>query len=316
MDAKIWYSPGEPSGSTFHLCLPIAEEHEAVMQARAAAARAAEGARVIAMTPSQAVAATIETYGDVMGLKVIWAPTGRDALNAFQQNSAATLLIDARASDTDQRTLTQAARTPRGRVADTLLLIDDDPAKGQRASAGSIFDKIVSRPFGVDFAATFNAVVRRGEAAGAATGGAEGAASQPAAAECDGRLRILMVEDNAPNRLVASALLKSAGYALDIAEDGIEAVERALKGSYHIILMDVQMPRLDGIGATKQIRACERLKHMPIIGLSASAMKKDRDVCIAAGMTDYLPKPVDWDKLLSILAAIDSDSRKARTNAA
>ena len=135
-------------------------------------------------------------------------------------------------------------------------------------------------------------------------------------APLSGRLRILMAEDNAPNRLVASALLRSAGHELEIVEDGQEAVEKAMSKRFDVILMDVQMPRLDGLAATKKIRADAGLKDVPIIGLTASAMKQDRDRCLQAGMSDYLPKPVDWDKLLSLLDQIERALKSQKSSAA
>jgi CheY-like chemotaxis protein len=76
---------------------------------------------------------------------------------------------------------------------------------------------------------------------------------------------------------------------------------------FDIILMDVQMPVMDGLTATRRLREHENLKSIPIIGLTAGAMEEDRNKCIAAGMNDYLSKPVDWDKLLSLLDRVENE---------
>jgi PAS domain S-box-containing protein len=105
--------------------------------------------------------------------------------------------------------------------------------------------------------------------------------------------RILLAEDNDVNVEVATMILEGAGYAVDVAVDGIRAVDAVSRNSYDLVLMDVQMPKLDGLSATRQIRASERGgKRLPIIAMTANAMKEDRRRCIDAGMDDYLSKPL------------------------
>jgi PAS domain S-box-containing protein len=119
--------------------------------------------------------------------------------------------------------------------------------------------------------------------------------------------RVLVVEDNPTNRLVIEAILRKMGLDVLIAENGQEAVERVMAeaGGIDAILMDVQMPVLDGYRATARIRAWER-QHghtpLPIIALTADAFAEDRARCLAAGMDDYLAKPVDFEKLAILLA--------------
>lgn len=113
--------------------------------------------------------------------------------------------------------------------------------------------------------------------------------------------RILLAEDNATNRMVALAQLKKLGYDAHAVTDGAQAVEAVERGGYDLVLMDCQMPVMDGFEATRRIR---RSTHpaIPIVALTASAMWGDRDPCIAAGMSDYLTKPVDLDRLDEVLA--------------
>ncbi len=105
--------------------------------------------------------------------------------------------------------------------------------------------------------------------------------------------RVLLAEDNAVNRAVAVALLAKHGISPDIALDGREAVRMVETGTYDAIFMDCEMPRLDGFGATKEIRRLEPPeRRKPIIAMTAHAMEGDRERCLAAGMDDYLPKPL------------------------
>jgi len=113
--------------------------------------------------------------------------------------------------------------------------------------------------------------------------------------------RILLVEDDPINREVAIMLLEDVGLRIDVAEDGIEAIEQMEKHDYALILMDMQMPRLDGIGATRRIRQMPQGASLPILAMTANVFAEDRDNCLAAGMNDFVSKPVDPALLYSTL---------------
>jgi signal transduction histidine kinase/CheY-like chemotaxis protein len=118
-------------------------------------------------------------------------------------------------------------------------------------------------------------------------------------------LRILLAEDNRINQKFALALLGKAGHDVDIAENGLEAIDAVNRADYDLILMDVQMPRMDGMQAAKQIRALPSPKNLvPIIALTADAMTGAKDVYLAAGMDDYISKPIDVKILMDKLAAL------------
>jgi len=134
-------------------------------------------------------------------------------------------------------------------------------------------------------------------------------------------VRILLAEDNAVNRFVASELLASTGCVCTIVVNGREALESALRETHDVILMDCQMPELDGFEAARGIREAEAKagggQHRPIIALTANAIKGDRELCLAAGMDDYVTKPIDPIELLSAIrrqlptnrpAAVESSS--------
>jgi two-component system sensor histidine kinase/response regulator len=113
--------------------------------------------------------------------------------------------------------------------------------------------------------------------------------------------RVLIAEDNVVNQKVARRMVEKLGYAADIAANGHEAVAGWRTGRYDLILMDCQMPELDGYAATRAIREAEGNAHVPIIALTAHAMKDAQESCIAAGMDDYLPKPIDFQLLEQVL---------------
>ena len=105
------------------------------------------------------------------------------------------------------------------------------------------------------------------------------------------------------NQIVADSILKKLGHTVDIVENGIQCIEYFKQNKYDIILMDVQMPEMDGIDAAKSIRDLEKVKqrHIPIIALTAYALKGDREKCIEAGMDDYLSKPIKIKELSTMV---------------
>ncbi|HEY6057399.1 MAG TPA: response regulator, partial [Candidatus Limnocylindrales bacterium] len=117
-------------------------------------------------------------------------------------------------------------------------------------------------------------------------------------------LRILLAEDNAVNQKLALRLLQQMAYQADVAADGHEAIEALERSEYDVVLMDVQMPELDGLEATRRIRARWPDRPLPIVAMTANAMAGDREACLAAGMNDYISKPIRPAELASALARV------------
>ena len=125
-------------------------------------------------------------------------------------------------------------------------------------------------------------------------------------------LRILIAEDGRVNQIVASQMLKSRGHSVEVAENGRVAVDAFSRGGFDAILMDVQMPEMNGYEATAAIReregtGCDRI---PIIAMTANAMKGDREKCIDAGMDDYVTKPIDPGEVFEKLEFFFEDESK------
>jgi len=120
----------------------------------------------------------------------------------------------------------------------------------------------------------------------------------------EGPARVLLVEDNPINRTVALRLLQRGGYDVDWAENGLQAIDHLRSEDYDFVLMDCQMPEMDGYQATRLVRdpgSGVRDGTVPIIALTANAMEGDREKCLAAGMDDYVAKPIQREELFAAL---------------
>lgn len=114
-------------------------------------------------------------------------------------------------------------------------------------------------------------------------------------------IKVLLAEDNLINQQVAQEILSQAGMQVSIANNGLEAIDMAQQENFDVILMDMQMPVMDGVTATMAITRLENYKNIPIIAMTANAMEIDREECFKAGMVDHVPKPVDPEKLFASL---------------
>jgi signal transduction histidine kinase/CheY-like chemotaxis protein/HAMP domain-containing protein len=131
-----------------------------------------------------------------------------------------------------------------------------------------------------------------------------------------GGMRILLAEDNAVNRLVATRIIEKSGHEVLAAVNGREAVEMTEDETLDLVFMDVQMPEMDGLEATRAIRQREKTtrRHLPIVAMTAHAMKGDRERCIDAGMDDYLTKPIRTPELIEVLKRYRSASKPPKTS--
>lgn len=120
--------------------------------------------------------------------------------------------------------------------------------------------------------------------------------------------KILLVEDNPQNRYLVTFLLEKNGYDVVVAEDGEEAISAVAEHVPDLILMDVQLPKLDGYEATRRIKSDQRFASIPLVALTAHSMKGDRGKAMAAGCDDYVTKPVDADQLIGRIKDLLGDT--------
>jgi two-component system sensor histidine kinase/response regulator len=125
-------------------------------------------------------------------------------------------------------------------------------------------------------------------------------------------MHILLAEDNAVNQVLAVRILEKRGYSVTVAPDGQAAVEAFKMGGFDLVLMDIQMPRMDGFEATAAIRESEKLTggHIPIVAMTAHALVGDRERCIASGMDGYVSKPIRTSELFATIEKVLGDKPK------
>jgi signal transduction histidine kinase/DNA-binding response OmpR family regulator len=297
-------SPGE--GAVFHLRIPV---RPVPLPAHAVPMDAArlQGLRVLVVDDEAANRSILAMTIRAWGMVPLEAEGGAAALRLLAEGGADLAILDEHMPGMDGLSL--AGRLRRARPGLPVVLLTSDPTlrRGDpRVPAGT---PILVKPAKAEVLrhAIGEALGSPGPAAPAPrlAGGFDGAlaASHP--------LRILVVEDNAVNQKVITALLRRFGYDADLAPDGQVAVAAASERRYDIILMDVQMPTMDGLEATRAIRRLTGPHHPRIVAMTAHAMPEDRQVCLEAGMDDYVAKPVTLDGLAAILRATGNGSPAA-----
>ncbi len=154
-------------------------------------------------------------------------------------------------------------------------------------------------------------IIKRLATPGAPAAGTPAPAAAPRRTELP-PLRILLTEDNVVNQRYARAILERDGHSVAIANHGLECLRLLDQGTFDLVLMDMQMPELDGLGTTRRIRAAEAgtPRHLPIIATTANAMQGDEDLCLDAGMDGYVPKPIRPNQLFEVIERVLTVARR------
>ena len=220
------------------------------------------------------------------GLQVVAAADGAEAEAALRGGPFDVVVVDSRLPDAAGAEL--ARRAGAGRAA---LMLESDEPRAVAAGLRQLMKPVKES----DLRAALAAILLPEEAA------APAAPAAPAAAP---PLRVLLAEDNVVNQRMMVRLLERAGHDVALARNGREALNLARRGAFDVVLMDMQMPHVDGYEATAGIRAWERISggRVPIVALTAHALKGDRERCLEAGADEYLSKPVDAKRLNALLA--------------
>lgn len=303
MEGDIWVDSEVGKGSVFYFSANFTKQSEQKV-AQALAPADIDGLRILVvddnMTNRVILVKTLQSFG----CRVEAVPDGQSGINALR--AAATddpyrlALIDMQMPGMDGEATARAIKTE-ALIRDTVLLLLS--SIGQRAHAERLktlgFAGYLNKP--IKQSQLFDAIVFA-LSQEPSLSPAEKMKEHTAATPSGVGLRILLAEDNPINQKVALAMLKKFGHEVHAVVNGEEAVEAVQRQLYDLVLLDVQMPVMDGFEATAAIRFFEgKQRHTPLIAMTAHAMKGDRERCLAAGMDDYISKPVREAELRSVL---------------
>lgn len=288
-------------GSTFVVLLPMEQsgadaDADVVAQPRS---RQLTGWRIALLGREGPLADVMRGYVRTAGGTMEVLPCGPNALQRLGPIKSTCIVIDCSAdrSGRDEIVRLIAGNAP-GQQVPFFIVTDSVSALG---GLDLDADVLLSRPFGrQSFERICNRLRRR----------APIQEIRPSVAATPGpqrNLKVLLAEDNEPNQRVAKAILRGAGYAIDVAHNGHKVIELVGQKSYDVVLMDVNMPSMDGLEATQFLRQTDAGRALPIIGLTASVMDGDRQRCLEAGMNDHLAKPIDWDCLITLLNRMETE---------
>jgi PAS domain S-box-containing protein len=310
MGGTMWVeSEGRPGkGSAFHFTIRAPEAAEA--QARPALwgeAPELRGRSVLVVDDNATNRRILTLETERWGMQARATGSPQEALAWVRQGVPFDLaIVDLQMPEMDGVELAQALRAVPAAPA-SLILLSSLGGYGNEIPAG-LFAACLTKPIRASslFDALMGIFARSvQQAAVTAAVPAAVAAGRALRVEMAERLplRILIAEDNVVNQKLALRLLLQMGYRADVAANGLEAIQALERQPYDVILMDVQMPEMDGLEATRQICTCWPAGGRPrIIAMTASAMQGDREMCLAAGMDDYVSKPIRVDELVQALA--------------
>jgi len=301
MGGRMWVESEPGKGSTFHFTVNVAVPAATGASAHTPAPEVLRGLPVLVVDDNATNRRILYDTLIRWGMKPVLAGGGPEALDILRGHVGsagrfALLLLDAHMPDMDGFTLAAHIQEDPALAGPRIMMLsslDIGSIKPELRESGYYVVKPVTR------ANLLSAILR-------VLGGEPQrlVPSRGALPAATGRpLRILLAEDNAVNQKVASRLLEKQGHSVEVTSNGAEALAAITRDAFDLILMDVQMPVMDGYDATLAIRAAEQGtgRHVPIVALTAHAMKGDREICLKAGMDDYLGKPIRPRELASVL---------------
>jgi PAS domain S-box-containing protein len=305
MGGTIRAESEEGEGSTFHISLPAEPVELPTRPTVDDALPQLLGKRVLVVDDNATNREIVTRHARAWQMEPVAVESGAEALTLIDAGEQFDLaVLDMMMPGMDGVELAREIRRRRPRRELPLLLLTS-LGRLPQAELSDEFDAQLAKPLRAS--QLYNALVRIV---------VEGDDEPEHAAEAErpggvSSLRILLAEDNAVNQKVALRLLERLGYGADVASNGLEAIEALERSQYDVVLMDVQMPELDGLDATRRI--CDRWPDTRprIIAMTANALPEDREACFAAGMDDYVAKPIRSDALAEALSRVRQVGRHA-----
>ena len=305
MGGYVGLDSKDAQGSTFYAVLPLARQHVAEPEITAPELQELHVLIVDDLDISRRI---LREGMEARGLQVSEAATVSEALHCLREASASgrpvqVLLLDHYLPDGKSLTLARTLKADPVFSSLRVILLSNTTTRTERELLKTVdCDAVLSKP--VRITPLLNelmhiALPQPDTLIEAPFGNTAPPARLP------GNLRVLLAEDNVVNQKVAARMLEKLGIRVDVANNGLEAVRMCLQFRYDLILMDCQMPEMDGYAATREIRRLQALsaspRGVPIIALTANTLEGDRERCLDAGMSDFLGKPIRQQDLLNLL---------------
>jgi signal transduction histidine kinase/CheY-like chemotaxis protein len=317
MGGKIWVESALGHGSSFHFTVALGKGNEVLETVPGVVPAQLAGLRALVVDDSTTNRRILGEMLRCFGMRPTLAESGIAALQRLKedQGTFALILADLNMPNMDGFTLVEQIRQSPELAGKAKVIIL--PSAGQRGEAARCqelgVDAYLTKP--VSQPELFEVISRvlSGPGSQAESATLELRETTPKAA----RLRVLLAEDNAVNQKIACRVLEKQGHHVTIVPDGRKALAALDGENFDVVLMDVQMPEMDGFETTSAIRVRERDtgKHLPIIAMTAHAMQGDRERCLAAGMDSYIAKPLRARELIELLEKFSDAAQEEGTPA-